>query len=56
MVPPASVAVFSDGRVTTSVYATLVASVIGTKTVALVVGGSKVLVMVYAEVISMVEV
>lgn len=43
-------AVFSEGTVTTSVYAWLVASVMGTKTVAFVVGGSKVEVIVYADV------
>jgi hypothetical protein len=36
------VAVFSEGTVVTSVSASLVANVIGTKTVALVVGGSEV--------------
>jgi hypothetical protein len=45
-IPPLLVAVFSDGSVSTSVYATLVLSVIGWYTVALVVGGSYVLVIV----------
>jgi len=40
----------------TSVYATVVARVIGWKTVAFVVGGSSVLVTVYAEVTLMTEV
>jgi len=51
-VPPLEVAVLSLGTVTNSVTATDVAIVIGTKIVALVVGGSSVSVMVYALVIS----
>lgn len=47
-VPPGLVAVLSDGTVMTSVTATEVSNVMGTKTVALVVGGSKVSVIVYA--------
>jgi hypothetical protein len=54
IVPEVLVAVFSDGTVMTSVTGTDVPSVMGTKTVALVVGGSKVDVIVYAEVNSIV--
>jgi hypothetical protein len=46
--PPELVAVTSDGSVNTSVTGTDVASVIGIKTVAFVVGGSNVDVIVYA--------
>lgn len=53
-VPPVLVAVFSLGTVMTSVTGTDVPSVIGMTTVALVVGGSYVEVIVYAEVNSIV--
>lgn len=46
IVPPGLVAVLSEGTVMTSVTAAEVSNVIGTKTVALVVGGSKVSVIV----------
>lgn len=52
MVDPGDVAVFSDGYVTVSYSGTLVTWVIGTKTVALVVGGSDVEVIVYSVVTS----
>jgi len=51
-VPPLEVAVFSEGTVVTSVTGWLVARVIGTKTVAFVVGGSEVEVIVYRDVTS----
>lgn len=55
-VPPGLVAVFSDGKVISCVTGTDVCNVIGTKTVAFVVGGSSVEVIVYVLVASKVEV
>jgi len=46
MVPPFEVTVTSEGTVTSTTVGMLVASVIGTKTVAFVVGGSAVFVIV----------